>query len=230
MKKFINDCNANIASTVIMPGDPLRAKYIANNYLDGVVEINISYGMVGYTGFYNDKKVSVISSGMGIPSIAKFAYELYVDYNVFSIIRIGTCGKYSSEISIGDVINVYESYSDSSFAKVAYNYNSSYCKSSKNQFEKLDSHSNGILKTGNIYTSDVFYRNKDKVSNKKIIDLGLIAADNEAFGLFVVANNLNKQSGCLLTVFGSCVGKEKVRLNARQEGLIKMIEIALEAA
>ncbi len=228
--QFILANKARIAKTVIMPGDPQRVEYIAKHYLDDAVCVNENCTMLGYTGTYKGKQVTVIASGMGIPSIAACAYELYNYYDVETIIRVGTCGKYSTALSIGDVINVCEAYSDSSFALAAYNESSNYCKASKQVFDILNNIAQFNLATGSIYTSDVFYRNKDAISNQRLIDLGLIAAENEAFGLFVVAKHLHKKAGCLLTVFGSCVSKETASMEVRQSGLDNMIRLALDAA
>ena len=117
----VNDKNL-IASTVLMPGDPLRAEYIANTYLTDVVKINNVRNMFGFTGYYKGKKVTVMGSGMGMPSIGIYSYELFDVYGVENIIRIGSCGAYSPKIKIYDVIIATSAFSESTYAKVAYGY------------------------------------------------------------------------------------------------------------
>ncbi|HQF29677.1 MAG TPA: purine nucleoside phosphorylase DeoD-type, partial [Bacteroidia bacterium] len=114
----VNDKNL-IASTVLMPGDPLRAEYIANTYLTDVVKINNVRNMFGYTGYYKGKKVTVMGSGMGMPSIGIYSYELFDVYGVENIIRIGSCGTYSPKIKIYDVIIATSAFSESTYARVA---------------------------------------------------------------------------------------------------------------
>src|SRR5690554_2804013 len=115
----LND-KSKIAKTVLMPGDPLRAKFIADTYLENVEKINTVRNMFGYTGTYKGKKVTVMGSGMGMPSIGIYSYELYNVYGVENIIRVGSCGSYSKDINIYDVIIVDKAYSESSYAKVAF--------------------------------------------------------------------------------------------------------------
>ena len=117
----VNDKNL-LASTVLMPGDPLRAEYIANTYLTDVVKINNVRNMFGYTGYYKGKKVTVMGSGMGMPSIGIYSYELFDVYGVENIIRIGSCGTYSPKIKICDVIIATSAFSESTYARVAYGY------------------------------------------------------------------------------------------------------------
>ena len=107
-----------IAKTVLMPGDPLRAKYIADNFLEDVIEFNHVRNMFGYTGYYKGKKISVMGSGMGMPSISIYAYELYKFYDVENIIRIGTCGAYTEDLKIFDTILVEKAYTDSNYASL----------------------------------------------------------------------------------------------------------------
>ena len=131
MTPHINALEGEIAKVVIMPGDPLRAKYIAENYLKDYKLVNTVRNIYAYTGYYNDKLVTVMASGMGMPSIGIYSYELYKFYNVEKIIRIGTCGVYTDKVKLFDVILVDNAYSDSSFAKVQNGYNDNIISASK---------------------------------------------------------------------------------------------------
>ena len=121
-------CNdkAQIANTVLMPGDPLRAKYIAENFLTDVICFNDVRNMFGYTGYYNKKRITVMGSGMGMPSIGIYSYELYSFYNVENIIRIGSAGSYSARLNVYDTVLVTKAFSESSYAKVAFGYKSKF--------------------------------------------------------------------------------------------------------
>ena len=152
----------DIAKTVLMPGDPLRAKFIAENFLENAVCFNTVRGMLGYTGTYKGVPVSVMGSGMGMPSIGIYSYELYAFYGVENIIRIGTAGGMSKDLDIFDVIIVEGSYSESSFAKCAYGYEEDLMKPDSDLVNKLEEVSKAIGKPyhkGVILSSDVFYVN-----------------------------------------------------------------------
>ena len=137
MTPHINALEGEIAKVVIMPGDPLRAKYIAENYLKDYKLVNTVRNIYAYTGYYNDKLVTVMASGMGMPSIGIYSYELYKFYNVEKIIRIGTCGVYTDKVKLFDVILVNNAYSDSSFAKVQNGYNDNIISASKELNNKI---------------------------------------------------------------------------------------------
>jgi len=221
-----------IAKTVLMPGDPLRAKYIADNFLTEVKEINTVRNMFGYTGYFGKKKVTVMGSGMGMPSIGIYTYELYSFYEVENIIRIGSCGAYTKDLNLYDVVLVKDAYSESSFAKTMGVSNKKILPSSK-------SLNNKILKAGTklgypihfsrIHSSDVFYRiNFDDykaIHEKYQAD----AVEMESFALFANAKALNKKASCLLTVSDSLVTHEKTSAKERQEAFTKMMEIALNS-
>lgn len=222
----------DVAGVVIMPGDPLRAKYIADNFLENVICFNTIRNMFGYTGTYNGKRVSVMGSGMGMPSVGIYAYELFTKYNVEKIVRIGTCGKYTHDLRLSDCVCVTASYSDSSFAKTMYKEESDTLYASDDVVFKINECAKNLsvpIYNGKVYTSDVFYRNKSKEANDLIIEKGVAVADNETFGLFAVAKYLEKQVACLLTVSGSCISKESLSVEKREQGLNTMIRLALES-
>ena len=149
------------AKTVLMPGDPLRAKFVADTYLTDVVQINGVRNMFGYTGNYKGKKVTVMGSGMGMPSIGIYSYELFAFYGVENIIRIGSCGSYTKDANVYDVIIVKDAYSESSFAKTAYGYEPETMDATEELVKDLNDAAkllNYPVINGRIHSSDVFYR------------------------------------------------------------------------
>ena len=231
MTPHINALEGEIAKVVIMPGDPLRAKYIAENYLKDYKLVNTVRNIYAYTGYYNDKLVTVMASGMGMPSIGIYSYELYKFYNVEKIIRIGTCGVYTDKVNLFDVILVDNAYSDSSFAKVQNGYNDNIISASKelnNKIKETGKNNNIDLVEGTIYSSDVFYKENDnyEVLRDKYNCLGV---EMESFALFSNAKVLNKEAACLLTVTDHFITKEKASSTDREKSLNKMIELALKS-
>ncbi len=221
-----------IAKTVLMPGDPLRAKFIADNYLTKVVEINNVRNMFGYTGYYGKKKVTVMGSGMGMPSIGIYSYELYKFYDVENIIRVGSCGAYTKELNLYDVILASHAYSESSYAKTM-------GVSSRKILPANKTLNNKILRAATkldipvlvapIHSSDVFYRlNFDdyKQINEKF---NVVAVEMESFALFANAKALKKRASCLLTVSDSLVKNQATSSQERQNAFTKMMEIALNS-
>ena len=231
MTPHINALEGEIAKVVIMPGDPLRAKYIAENYLKDYKLVNTVRNIYAYTGYYNDKLVTVMASRMGMPSIGIYSYELYKFYNVEKIIRIGTCGVYTDKVKLFDVILVDNAYSDSSFAKVQNGYNDNIISASKelnNKIKETGKNNNIDLVEGTIYSSDVFYKENDnyEVLRDKYNCLGV---EMESFALFSNAKVLNKEAACLLTVTDHFITKEKASSTDREKSLNKMIELALKS-
>ncbi len=221
------------AKTVLMPGDPLRAKYIAEHYLENVTLVNGVRNMLGYTGTYKNKKVTVMGSGMGMPSIGIYSYELFNLYNVEEIIRIGSCGSYSKDANIYDVIIVKDAYSESSFAKVAFNMKQKTMKATTSvvrSLEKAAKKLNYPVIEGRIHSSDVFYRQVGNVLEDVAEKYQCLAVEMESFALFANAKALGKKAGCLLTVSDSFITKEETTSKEREESFNKMMEIALEAA
>ena len=221
-----------IAKNVLMPGDPLRAKYIAENFLEDYKLINTVRNMYGYTGKYKGKEVTVFASGMGVPSIGIYSYELYKFYNVEKIIRIGTCGVYTDKVKLFDVILVNNAYSDSSFAKVQNGYNDNIISASKelnNKIKETGKNNNIDLVEGTIYSSDVFYKENDNFK-ELYAKYGCVAGEMESFALFHNANVLKKNAACLLTISNSLVTNEETTPLERQNSLTCMIELALSSA
>ncbi|PKK92738.1 MAG: purine-nucleoside phosphorylase [Tenericutes bacterium HGW-Tenericutes-6] len=221
-----------IAKTVLMPGDPLRAKYIADNFLTKVVQINSVRNMWGYTGYFGKKKVTVMGSGMGMPSIGIYSYELYKFYDVENIIRIGSCGAYSKDLKIYDVVLVEQAYSESSYAKTMGVSSRKILPANKtlnNRIIKAAEKINVKLHPALVHSSDVFYRLKSE-EYKEIHDkYGAKAVEMESFALFANAKALKKRAACLLTVSDSLVTHEATSSQERQEAFTKMMEVALNS-
>ena len=226
----------DIADIVLMPGDPLRAKYIADNFMEDTKLINSVRNMFGYTGFYKGKRITVFASGMGMPSMGIYSYELYKFYDVKNIIRLGSCGAYSPDLNIFDTILVNNSYTEGNFA---YGLEGTDCHlvQADNDLNSIildtASKNNINLITGNVLCSEIFdYYVKDLNSliNRFPKDLNIIAAEMESFALFYTAKYLNKKASCLLTVVDSHYKKQEISAEERQNSLNTMIKLALEAS
>lgn len=229
----INAQNHEIAKTVLMPGDPLRAKFIADTFLTDVKQFNSVRNMFGYTGFYNGKKISVMGSGMGMPSIGIYSYELYKFYDVDTIIRVGSCGAYTKELKLYDTILVTEAYSESSFASAQGKEPKDELSASKIVNEKLEKIANNLnikIVKGKIHSSDVFYREFPQETLKNAQERNLLAVEMESFALFHNANVTNKHAACLLTVSDSLVTDESTTAQERETAFLNMMKIALEMA
>ncbi len=224
----------DIAPVVLMPGDPLRAKYIAENYLEDAKLVNSVRNMFGYTGTYKGKKVTVFASGMGIPSIGIYSYELYKFYNVEQIIRIGTCGSFNENIKILDVILSSGAYCKSYFDQLLDGIDIDFIQSSYELNRKIINKAkerNIELKYGKTITSDVFdlyCDDKDKF-RQNYPDNEFLGVEMEAFGLFYIAKKLGKEASCLMTVVDSLYDKRNLTSEERQTSLDNMIEMALES-
>lgn len=223
-----------IAKTVLMPGDPLRAKFIAETFLENPVRFNEVRGMYGFTGTYKGKEVSVMGSGMGMPSIGIYSYELYNVYGVENIIRIGSAGAYTDEVKIYDVFLATAAWSESSFAKVQCGYDKDTTYPSEELNTKIEAAAKKLnipLIKGVTHSSDVFYR-QDRSKYYEVLrrDHGCITVEMESFALFANAKTLGKNAACLLTVSDSFISEEVTTPEERQNSFTKMMEIALEAA
>lgn len=221
-----------IAKTVLMPGDPLRAKFLAQTYLDDVKQFNGVRNMLGYTGTYKGKEVSIMGSGMGMPSIGIYSHELYSQYGVENIIRIGSCGSYQKDVHVRDVIIVQGSCTDSNFA---HQYELPGTYSAISSFELLEkavilAKEKGITyHVGNVLASDVFYH-ADKGTVDKWASMGCLGVEMESYALFATAAYLNKRALTLLTVSDSLVADEDTTAEEREKTFTAMMEIALEIA
>lgn len=222
-----------VAKTVLMPGDPLRAKYIADTYLTDVIQFTGTRNMFGFTGYYNGKKISVMGSGMGMPSIGIYSYELYKFYGVENIIRIGSAGSYDASLKIFDTVLVSEAVSESNYAKVAFNYRQKKMKPSKALNTKLLKAASklGIKVTeAAIHSSDVFYGENPNHWKEMREKYNCMAVEMESFALFANAKSLGKKAACLLTISDSFVSPEITTAEERQTSFNNMMKIALELA
>ncbi|MBN2540550.1 MAG: purine-nucleoside phosphorylase [Bacilli bacterium] len=228
----INAPDGAIASIVLMPGDPLRAKYIADTFLEDVVQFNEVRNMFGFTGTYHGRRISVMGSGMGMPSIGIYSYELYKFFGVNTIVRIGSCGSYSPDLNLYDTVLVEEAYSESSYAQVQSNESSKVLPSTPALNETLKGIAKNLdieLHTGRIHSSDVFYRENPDFQ-ALFNEQGCIGVEMESFALFNNARVLGKNAACLLTVSDSLVTHEVTTAEERQTAFTNMMKIALELA
>jgi len=221
-----------IAKTVLMPGDPLRAKAVAENYLENVVCFNTVRNMLGYTGTYKGKEVSVMGSGMGIPSSGLYATELYTQFGVDAIIRIGSAGGLLDDVKLKDVIIAMTASSNSNYG-AAFGLPGVFspCATYSMLADAVEAagklHVN--VKVGSVYTSDFFYY-PEKNINEKLRSLGQLAVEMETAGLYWTAMAYGKKALSILSVSDGIFSHEALSAKERQESFREMMEIALETA
>ena len=220
-----------IARIVLMPGDPLRARHIAQTYLDQPVQFNAVRGMLGYTGEYRGRKVSVMGSGMGMPSIGIYSYELFRFYDVDAIIRVGSAGAYVSELNLFDLVLADSAWSESTYALA---------QSGESQdVQQPDPQLNEIIRSaaqklqvplheGRIHSSDVFYHEQDELARYR--SHGCVCVEMESFALFHNARVCGKQAACLLAVSDSLISGAQTSAAQRERAFGQMMETALESA
>ena len=220
-----------IARIVLMPGDPLRARHIAQTYLDQPVQFNAVRGMLGYTGEYRGRKVSVMGSGMGMPSIGIYSYELLRFYDVDAIIRVGSAGAYVSELNLFDLVLTDSAWSESTYALA---------QSGESQdVQQPDPQLNEIIRSaahklqvplheGRIHSSDVFYHEQDELARYR--SHGCVCVEMESFALFHNARVCGKQAACLLTISDSLISGVQTSAAQRERAFGQMMETALESA
>lgn len=221
-----------IAKTVLMPGDPLRAKFIAETFLENAKLVNNVRGIQGYTGTWNGKPVTVMASGMGMPSIGIYSYELFKQYDVDNIIRIGSAGSYSTDLHVYDVVLATGAYSESSYAKEQCGYMDDVTYPSQELNNKLIAASEKLgipLHQGTIHSSDIFYR-ESKDYMKKVNEHNCLCVEMESFALFSNARVCGKNAACILTISDSLVLDECTTPEERQTAFQNMMKIALDAA
>lgn len=224
-------CNKeDISNVVLMPGDPLRAKFIAETYLSDYKLVNSVRNMLAYTGYYKDKKVTVFSSGMGMASMGIYCYELYKFFDVKYIIRIGSCGSTNKDIKLLDTILSTSSYTETNFSYTYSSININEVESSK-YLNDIILNKDKNIKKGRTICSMVFdaYIDNQEEYNKRL-PKDVLAVEMEAFALFYIAKLLNKEATCLLTVSDSLYDKKQISSDDRQNNLKHMIELALEAS
>lgn len=222
----------DFAKTVLMPGDPLRAKYIAETYLENPVLVNGVRNMFGYTGTYKGKKISVMGGGMGIPSIAIYSYELFNFYDVDNIIRIGSAGALQDDVNVLDVVIGMGACTDSNYAS-QYDLPGTYAPIAS--YELMERAINAAkeqgtpFRVGNVLSTDAFY-NANPTANEKWKKMGVLCAEMEAAALYMNAAAAGKKALCILTISDHIFKHEELDAYQRQVGFGKMMEIALELA
>ena len=220
----------DFARTVLMPGDPLRAKFIAEHYLENPVLVNNVRGVQGYTGTYHGKRVSVMSSGMGMPSMGIYSYELFNFYGVENIIRVGTAGGIGDNVHVRDVVMGMSAYTNSNFGRQFFDGNVAPCCS----FKLLDAavsaaRAMGIEpNVGALYSSDVFYDEAGGAG--KLKKLGVLAVEMEAAALYLNAARAGKNALAICTISDHIFTGEALPAEARQTSFTQMMEIALAIA
>ncbi|MBE6156508.1 MAG: purine-nucleoside phosphorylase [Firmicutes bacterium] len=230
----INAAKGSIAEIVLMPGDPLRAKYIAENFLEDAKEICNLRNMLGFTGTYKGTKVSVVGSGMGMPSMGIYSWELFHYFNVKKIIRIGTCGVVSPEVQVPELILAKCAHSESNFAYTFDNYEEHITYPSRDLNDKIIANARELnykLHVGDVTTMDVFgpYIDCDRVLKRIPKELNVIGEEMEAFALFHIANHFNREAACILTAVDSKFSDIVLSGEQRQNSLNEMITLALES-
>lgn len=227
----IESSKNDIANIVLMPGDPKRAKYIADNFLENVKLVNQVRAMTAYTGYYKGKKITIFPSGMGNPSIGIYSYELFKYYNVDTIIRIGTIGGYSKDLKVGDVVLAETSVTTSNYALIQNGDNRKEINSNmylNNTINNVAKDNNINLFESRVLCSDVFYDNSDyKELESKY---NVVGVEMETFALFHTADMLNKKATALLTISNSFATEEELTSEERERNLNEMIKLALESS
>ena len=219
-----------IAKTVLMPGDPLRSKYIAEHYLENAVLVNNIRGVQGYTGTYRGTPVTVMASGMGIPSIGIYSYELYTEYDVDTIIRIGSAGAYAVEVQLRDLVVAMGTCTSSNFA-AQFELPGTYApiatwkvlKTTADAAEKLGMQ----LKIGNVLSQDEFYDARPDVMDRWK-QMGVLAVEMEAAGLYLTAARLQKQALAICTISDDLNTGAKLSAEERETGFHRMMELAMQ--
>ncbi len=234
MSIHINAQQGDIAETVLLPGDPLRAKFIANTFLQDVTQYNNVRGMLGFTGTYKGKRISVQGTGMGMPSISIYVTELMQDYNVQRLMRIGSCGSIRKDIQLRDVVLGQAASTDSAMNNLRFN-GMNYAPIAN--FELLakaynygKSHNKNV-KVGNVLSSDTFYNDSyTKDPYQKWRNFGVMVVEMEAAALYTLAAKYQREALALLTVSDHLITNEHCNAQERQESFRDMMEIALEIA
>ena len=231
MSTHIESKLEDISSVVLMPGDPKRCEYIARKFLSNSKIVNNVRGMTAYTGYYKSKKITVFPSGMGCPSMGIYSYELFKEYNVDSIIRIGTMGGYT-DLKLKDIVLVDNSITNSNYGKYLCNYPNININGNieLNNIILNTSKELGLnIYKGNIYSSDVFYEQNNDFKDK-VAKYNVLGVEMESFALFTNAKLLNKKAATLLMVSDSFIYHDKLSSLEREQGLDNLITLALETS
>jgi len=228
----INAQPGDFAETVLMPGDPLRAKFIAETYLEDVKQVCDVRNMFGYTGTYKGKKVSVMGHGMGIPSCCIYVHELIAEYGVKNVIRIGSCGAVRDDVKLMDVVIGMGASTDSKVNRIRFNNHDFAAIADFDLLEEAVKQAraqNVAVKVGNVFSADLFYTPEPEIF-EKMKNLGILGVDMEAAGIYGVAANLGARALTILTVSDHILRGEKLSAEDRQKSFHEMMQVALETA
>ena len=220
-----------IAPLVIMPGDPKRVEYITKNYLEDYELVNEVRGELAYTGYYKGKKVTIFSSGMGIPSMGIYSHELFKYYNVETIIRVGSAGSYNENLNVNDLFIVNSTYSESKYAKDYCNKTNDIVESNQELTNLISETAKSLdyqVKIGRCYSAEAFYT-KDFDMNDMRETKKCDCVEMETYSLFTNAKELNKKASCILTISDSFITGESLSSEEREKNFNKMITLALES-
>ena len=230
MTPHISAQKGEIAKTVLMPGDPLRAQAIAQKYLKNVRLVSSTRNMLMFTGTYQNQEVTIAGSGMGKPSIGIYSYELFAFYDVERIIRIGTAGAYVQDLNVYDVVLTTEAFTDSTFyGRAVLGYETAVALPSPQLNEKLEAAAKRKrieLHKGRVYSADIFYH--PAISLEEIImQTQAICEEMESYALFVNAQKFNKEAACLLTIGDNLITNQGATRDEKEQTFMKMVEVAL---
>lgn len=233
MTAHIESKKEEIAKRVLMPGDPLRAKYVASKFLTDAKCINQTRGMLGFTGKYKGVDVTIFASGMGGPSIGIYAYELYKFYDVEKIIRIGTCGSNKESVKVRDLVVADAAYTLSSYPKLFFNDTNQIFKGDTKLVDSLYKHAKDSaynVQKGTVMTSDIFdvYVDKDTYFKNYDSSIDTLVSEMECAILYCMSEHLKKQAGCVLTVVDSIYEEAYLSSEEREKALDDMIKVALD--
>lgn len=233
MSVHIGAKKGDIAETILLPGDPLRAKYIAETFLEDIKLFNEVRGMYGFTGKYKGQEVSVMGTGMGVPSISIYANELINEYDVQNLIRVGTCGAIQKDVNVRDVILAQGATTDSQvnrliFGGIDYAPIADFGLLKKAYEAGVEQGLN--IRVGNVFTSDTFYRDNAVEVNNLLAKYNVLAIEMETTALYTLAAKFDRQALSVLTVSDHVITGEETTAEERQTTFNEMIEIALETA
>ncbi|MCG7491059.1 purine-nucleoside phosphorylase [Vibrio sp. Of14-4] len=228
----INAQPGDFAQTVLMPGDPLRAKYIADNFLEDAKQVCDVRNMFGYTGSYKGQRISVMAHGMGIPSCSIYVHELIAEYGVKNIIRIGSCGAVRDDVNLMDIVIGMGASTDSKVNRIRFNDHDFAAIADFGLLEEAVKQAraqNVSVKVGNVFTSDLFYTPESDIF-EKMEKLGILGVDMEAAGIYGVAADHGAKALTILTVSDHITRGEKLSSEERQDSFNDMMKVALETA
>lgn len=233
MSVHIGANKGDIADKILLPGDPLRAKYIAETFLEDVTQYNDVRGMYGFTGTYKGERVSVQGTGMGVPSISIYANELIQSYDVQKLIRVGTCGAIQKDVKVRDVILAQGATTDSQINRIVFN-GIDYAPLADFDLLKkaydVGTEKEMNLRVGNVFTSDTFYRDNAKELNELLASYKVLAIEMETSALYTLAAKYDRQALSVLTVSDHILTGEATSSEERQTTFNEMMVVALEAA